>query len=106
MSVTREFDHDGERLRVQLENLGGDRYRVSVGDRTHEVTAARLPDGRVRFALDGEVHDAAAGPVGTARGDLHVKLGDESFVLRGHGGGVRDAAMGMRLPRVARSSRR
>ena len=84
MSFSRDFDRDGERLRVQLRALGDDRYEATVGTRKYEVLARLMPDGRVRFEFGDRVFAAAAGSFG--KGCVHVSLGDESFVLEAHGG--------------------
>ena len=84
MSFSKDFDHDGERLRVQLRSAGESGFQVSVGGRNHAVTAVRLPDGRVRFTLGEETFEAAAGR--TSNGDIHVCLDDQSYLLVGHAG--------------------
>jgi len=94
MSIGKEFDHGGERLRVRVERLDGDRFRVHVGANEHEVVGKRLPDGRVRFEFDGRTIRASASPVGTGkaairRGDVHVTVGDDSWILIGHSGTAR-----------------
>jgi acetyl-CoA/propionyl-CoA carboxylase biotin carboxyl carrier protein len=88
VSISKDFDHGGQRLRVQLSHIEGERYRVLVGDADHEVTARLLPDGRVRFQLDGSVFHAVASCSGTGkavsrRGDVHVSLGEETWMLTG-----------------------
>ena len=89
MNVQREFESDGERLRVQLRSDSSGGYVVTVGDREYAVTARPLPDGRVRFEMDSQVVEAAAAPLSTSGGggDVHVSLGDSTHVLRGAGGG-------------------
>ena len=91
MSTTREFDHDGERLRVSVERLDGHRFRVQVGANEHEIVGRRLPDGRVRFEFGGQVHEAAASRAGAGeaairRGDVHVTVDDDSWMLTGSSG--------------------
>ena len=89
--MKKRFDRGGEPLRVGLDALGEGRYRVQVGDSTHEVDAVRLPDGRVRFTLDGVTHEAAAGNVG--RVGVHVRLDDATWMLTAHTGGGAAAAV-------------
>jgi len=100
MTKNMEFDHGGERLRVQVEALASG-FRVRVGANDHEVAAQRLPDGRVRFEFEGEFYDAAMAPAGTGsvatrRGDVHVTVGDRSWMLIGTTGvrhrGAREVA--------------
>lgn len=90
MSFHRDFEVDGERFPVSLQATGDGRYEVKVGDRVHAVAAVRLPDGRVRFAVDGVKHEAAA--ASAADGQTHVRVGTRSWMLprytgrgRGHG---------------------
>ena len=78
MTYSRDFARGGERLRVTLKHLGDHRYRVDVGDTQYEVTARALPDGRVRFLLDGDYHEASAAPMGKA---VQVRVGGDTFVL-------------------------
>jgi biotin carboxyl carrier protein len=84
MSYSKDFDHDGERLRVSAKALGGDRYEVRVGDRLHQVTAIALPDGRCRFELDGTRHEAAAARAG--KNDVHVRVDGRTYRLFTHTG--------------------
>lgn len=95
----REFTHDGERLRVACKHLSGDRYRVHVGERALEVEARALPDGRVRFWLDGQVFEAASATVGK---HLQVRVAGHTWSLlpaqgrtasAGEAGGVIEAPM-------------
>lgn len=73
MSITRDFQHEGERLRTSVRALGDGRFAVQVGDRQVEVEAARQADGRVRFQYDGVTFVADAAQVSGAA--LQVRLG-------------------------------
>ena len=59
MSWRKDFAHDGETRRVTLRHVSGSRYSVQVGDASHDVDATLLPDGRVRYSLDGTVFEDA-----------------------------------------------
>lgn len=54
MKLTREFVRDGETVKVLLERIEGDRYRVRVGDNSYEYDARPLSDGGVRLQQLGE----------------------------------------------------
>lgn len=89
MTYSRDFVRDGARLRVQLKSLEGHRYQVQVGDQRYEVEAWALPDGRVRFRLDGQDHEACGGASSTSRG-TQVRVDGSTWTLgryqAGHGG--------------------
>jgi acetyl/propionyl-CoA carboxylase alpha subunit len=68
VTYARNFARDGQCLRVQLKSKKGNHYQVQVGDRSYEVEAWALPDGRVRFRLDGRYHEACAARASTFRG--------------------------------------
>lgn len=78
MSLRRDFVHAGQPLHVQCKPLGGDRFQVSVGGRVHEVVATRLPNGRVRFELEGRIWDSDAALAGKV---LQVRLSGQTHVL-------------------------
>ncbi len=84
MSYSKDFDHDGEKLRVSTKAKGDDVYQVMVGDRSLELRATQLPDGRLRIEHDGKRYDTAVGRAG--KQDLQVRLGDRSYLLTAHAG--------------------
>ena len=93
MSYRRDFEHEGQRLRVQARHLGEDRFHIVVGDQTFDSRARLLPDGRVRFSLGTESFEVAAGEAGPH--GLHVRLDGCTYTLlpdRGRGGAKADAA--------------
>jgi acetyl/propionyl-CoA carboxylase alpha subunit len=73
-----EFAHDGERVAVSCRHLRGGRYRVQVGEQAFEVAARALPDGRVRFWLEGRAYEAASAPVGKS---LQVRVAGHTWLL-------------------------
>ncbi len=89
MTYSRDFVRDGHRLRVQLKPLKGHRYQVQVGDQRYEVEAWALPDGRVRFRLDGRDHEACGARASTFTG-TQVRIDGSTWALEryqaGHGG--------------------
>lgn len=92
MNLTRDFDHGGEHLRVRVARVAADHFRVQVGANEHDVTGRRLPDGRVRFEFGGRTYEAASARAGNGeaairRGDVHVTVGEDSWMLIGHTGG-------------------
>lgn len=91
MTYARDFARDGQRLPVQVKHLRQHVYQVQVGDRRYEVEARRLPDGRLRFRLDGRDHEA----MGSGN---QVRVDGKTWRLEryhaGHGGGE-TAADGM-----------
>ena len=54
MSYRGEFVAGEGTVSVSLRHLSGSMFRVQVGERTYDVEAHRLPDGRVAFELDGK----------------------------------------------------
>lgn len=84
MSYSKDFEHEGERLRVTVKSKGEDLYQVMVGDRALELRAIVLPDGRLRIEHDGRRFDAAASRAGS--NDLHLRLGNQTYLLNGHTG--------------------
>ncbi len=79
MTYSRDFVRDGERVRVQLKSLEGHRYQVQVGDQRYEVEAWALPDGRVRFRLDGHDHEACGGA--STSGGTQVRIDGSTWTL-------------------------
>jgi len=93
MSYSKDFEHEGERLRVTAKSKGEDLYQVMVGDRVLELRATVLPDGRLAIEHDGQHFEAAASR--TANNNLHVRLGNQTYVLTAHvaaSSGVRTAS--------------
>jgi len=84
MSYSKDFDHQGERLRVTVKSSGDDQYQVMVGDRTLDIRATALPDGRLHIEHDGQHLEAAASRAGS--NDLHVRLGAQTYLLAAHAG--------------------
>ncbi|MEM7205594.1 MAG: biotin/lipoyl-containing protein [Planctomycetota bacterium] len=79
MSWSRDFAaEDGGVLRVSVQAVGDGRWKVTVGDRTEEVAALALPDGRVRCALAAGAFEADSAPTGT---DLQVRLQGQTWKL-------------------------
>ncbi len=73
LAWTSRLVWNGEEIAARVEALGGDRYRVAIGDAVHEVTR----DGGWR--VDGET---VAARIGHAPGWVHVFWGDvHSFAL-------------------------
>ncbi len=80
---------DGERVRsVEMTPLGIDRYRATVDGVAIEVTARKLPDGRLEIADERGVHVAEVTAEGVRR---FVRLGTLEFVLDAESGGRRRA---------------
>ncbi len=82
---------DGERVRsVELQPLGGGRFRVQVDDAHFEVECEALEDGRMRLRTDAGATMAEVTVAGARR---FVRLGTLDFVLeretatRGRAGG-------------------
>ena len=86
MSYRRDFDRDGERLRVQARHQGEDRFHIVVGDRSFDSRARLLPDGRVRFSVGEETFEVVAGDAGPH--DLHVRLDGRTYTLLSHRGRI------------------
>lgn len=91
-----EFQRGEDTLGVALESLGGDRYRVHVGEQAHEVQATALPDGRVRFVLGDQTFTAAAVTLRNPSGlpSRQVRVDGQSYVLApaARGGGAAGGA--------------
>ncbi len=85
MSYTKNFLRDGERLPVQLQDVDDGVFKVNVGEHQYEVLARRLPDGHIRFVMDGETYDVVAAPAGK---NLQVRLNGQTHVLEHHRGGA------------------
>ena len=86
MSYSKDFDHEGERLRVTAKSKGDDQYQVVVGERTLDLRAVTLPDGRLRIEHEGQnIYAAAAGRSGS--NGLHVRVNNQTYDLQLHTGG-------------------
>jgi acetyl/propionyl-CoA carboxylase alpha subunit len=78
VSWRAEFVRGAGTVVVAARHVRADRWLVRIGDRSHEVTAARLPDGRVRFELDGAWFEADLAPLG--RG-VQVRVAGRTWLL-------------------------
>ena len=87
----RDFVQGDEVVSVTLRHLSGDRYQVRVGDAMHEVEASRLPDGRVRYTIDGETLEADSAKCGRA---LQVRVAGRTWRLEPAEGRARQAEGG------------
>ena len=74
----REFLRGDAVVAVSLRHLSGDRYQVRVGDTVHEVEAKALPDGRVRYVLDGQTFEADSARCGKT---LQVRVAGHTWRL-------------------------
>ena len=87
----RDYSRGGERVRVECQHLGGDRYRVHVGTEVVDVTAQALPQGRLWMRLGDRtlaVTSARAGDV------LQVRLSGHTWSLKTHRGRAASSAEG------------
>ena len=97
----KSYWSDGDRPReVELDALGGNRFRVRVDGAEHEVEAEWLEDGRLRLTAEGGVTIAEVSAAGERR---FVRLGSLDFVLdrrpaAGRGRGGASAAGGLDAP--------
>ncbi len=95
MTVQKEFEvAGGEKLSVAVESLGGERFRVRVGETTHEVTARRTPDGQLAFRLDGEPHRATVGRSSGADHGTMVRVGGRTWTVKPWRGRGASASVG------------
>ena len=78
MTVRRDFVHAGAAMHTQLRHLGGDRYLLQLGPRTHELRASRDANGAFRVTLDGILHVADCAPCGKS---LQVRIGGRTWTL-------------------------
>jgi biotin carboxyl carrier protein len=101
MSLRRTFLRDGAPVEVSAERLGGDRWRVRVGERALEFRAAALGDGGVRMTPVGPEAGAAATAYGAAAGKgFMVRVAGRTVTLQlpqpgrgGRGGGGSDGVV-------------
>jgi biotin carboxyl carrier protein len=100
VSVQRTYLRDGEAVAVAAEPVGGDHWRVRVGDKVYEFRVAALGDGGVRLVPVGaEAEPACVAygvPAGKAfmvrvRGRTHTLASPEA--RRGGGSGGADGAV-------------
>jgi biotin carboxyl carrier protein len=68
MKTTREFVRGDQTVKVTAEALGGDRWRVRVGERIYELAAAAMADGGVWMQPLGEGQDRAVVAYGAPAG--------------------------------------
>ena len=100
----KSYWSDGDRPReVELDALGGNRFRVRVDGAEREVEAEWLEDGRLRLTTDGEAGPGVTIAEVSAAGERRfVRLGSLDFVLdrraAGRGRGGASAAGGLEAP--------
>ena len=78
MNLKKDFVLEGEPLHTKLESRGDGRYLVTIGPRTHEVVADRMPTGGVRFTLGGRTFVADTAPCGKL---LQVRVAGHTYLL-------------------------
>jgi biotin carboxyl carrier protein len=90
-----------ERLRIE-EDGGG--YRITIGERSYEVDAARLREGLYSLRIDGAQHEVAVGRradgsywVSGAHGAAAVVAADPLAHLAAQGGGAKGARRRQRV---------
>lgn len=82
MSLQRTFVRDGEPVTVEAEPVGGDHWRVRVGDRSYEFRVALLGDGGVRLVPVGSEAAPACVAYGVPAGKAFmVRVGGRTFTL-------------------------
>jgi biotin carboxyl carrier protein len=91
MKLTRELVRDGATVKVTAEHLGGDRWRVRVGENVHEYRCTALAGGGVRLEPDGGrafvAHAVAADKAWMVRVDGQTHTLAVPSGRRGGGGG-------------------
>ncbi len=100
MKLQREFVRDGAKVAVVAEHLGGDHWRVRIGDKVHEVTALPVGDGGVRVVPRGQEFECAFVAYGAPAGKQYmVRANGRTFTLatpegrRGGGAGGADGTV-------------
>jgi len=73
----KDFEKGGEKLSVQAAR-DGDEVRVQLGADALRAKVLSVTDGVVRFALDGQTHEARAVRVD---GEIHVRLDGRTWRL-------------------------
>jgi geranyl-CoA carboxylase alpha subunit len=82
VSLKRTFVRDGEPVTVEAEPVGGDHWRVRVGDRSYEFRVAPLGDGGVRLVPVGAEAAPACVAYGVPAGKAFmVRVGGRTFTL-------------------------
>ena len=77
MTMRKTFVRDGEEVAVSAEPIGDGLWRVRVGERVLELTAAAIGDGGLRLAVQGDDATAAFAAYGAAVG--------HAFMVRSNG---------------------
>lgn len=99
MKLSREFVRDGETVAVQVESLGGDQYRVRVGDQVYEYDARALADGGVRIQQSGSVRAGSVAYGAGSNQSYMVRVDGKTHALaapasrRGGSGGTADGTV-------------
>ncbi len=82
-SIRKTWLRDGAPVEVTAERVGGDHWRVRVGDATHEFRVAPLGDGGVRIVPVGAEAEPACVAFGVATGKAFmVRVGGRTFTLQ------------------------
>jgi biotin carboxyl carrier protein len=82
MKVRRELVRDGAAVAVTAEHLGGDRWRVRVGERVLEYRCTAMADGGVRLRREGDGEARAVTAYGAAANKAFmVRLDGHTHVL-------------------------
>ena len=83
MSLRKTYLRDGEPVTVVAERVGGDHWRVRVGDAVHEFRAGALGNGGVRIVPVGERAEPAFTAFGAQSGkDYMIRVGGRTFTLQ------------------------
>jgi acetyl-CoA/propionyl-CoA carboxylase biotin carboxyl carrier protein len=107
VKVVREFERDGGTVVVSAEHVGGDRWRVRVGDRVYDYDARSLGAGGVRLQRigsgDGGTDDVVSVAFGAGgRKKFRVRVDGRTFALAApagrRGGGAAAADGTVRAP--------
>ncbi|MGE3171714.1 MAG: biotin/lipoyl-containing protein [Planctomycetota bacterium] len=95
MSLRKTFVRDGEAVAVVAERVGGDHWRVRIGDRVLEFRVATLGNGGVRLVPVGAEAEPACTAFGVqAQKAWMVRVGGRTFTLREPEGGRRGGGAG------------
>ena len=83
MTMRRTYLRDGEPVAVAAERVGGDHWRVRVGDETYEFRVASLGNGGVRIVPVGAEAEPACVAFGVSTGKAFmVRVGGRTFTLQ------------------------